>query len=236
MLSILSRYIPEPSSLASQGISLGQFYTNYDSYMNVPGDPDADGGVAMPGPFDPGPPTDEIGERVVQPTQEANAIFSEHPYLTRMYTALSPKDMTIDPVFSSNADLADVPLLHTATLTQPCIGQSWLASDGGFEAQYVNGLPPGTHLPAALRVELVRDAGQPETVQDNYAVIRAALGAVDHGQATAPSPPRQYDSGDDSSGCGCTVGRHRVHANLAMLLAACAMLLAARTLRRRRQG
>jgi hypothetical protein len=54
------------------------------------------------------------------------------------------------------------------------------------------------------------------------------LGPVDHGRATDGN----YDS--SSNGCGCTVGKRRVHTNIAMLFGAAAMLLAARTLRRRR--
>ena len=48
----------------------------------------------------------------------------------------------------------------------------------GFEAQYLNGLAPNLNLPGALRVELTRDAGPAEFVQDNTDIIRAALGAV----------------------------------------------------------
>jgi hypothetical protein len=223
LLSILSSYIPEPPSLVAQGVPLAQFYLNYDSYAST-NDPDADGGAPAT-PFDPGALTDEIEMRVVQPTLDANALFSQHPYLTRMFTALSPIDMTIDPVFSTNADIGDVPLLHSATETTPCKGQPWLSTGDGFQVQYDNGLPPNLNLPASLRVELIRDAGQPELVQDNTAAITAALGPVDYGRATS-----------NSSGCGCTVGRRRVHTNVAMLFAAAGMLIVARTLRRRRRA
>jgi hypothetical protein len=202
------------------------FYQYYDNYSGYTDDGNDDGGAPTSVPFDPNALTDEINTRVVQPTLTANAIFANHPYLTRMYTALSPKDMTIDPVFSTNADLGDVPLPHTSTVTTPCAGQPWMATGDGFEVQYDNGLPPNLSLPASLRVELVRDAGPPETVTDNTSAIRDALGPVDHGHAT---------SSDDSSGCGCTVGRRRVQSNVAMLLSACAMLLVARALRRRRR-
>ena len=227
LVSILSRYIPEPASLVAEGVPLNVFYQNYDSYAGIP-DGNDDGGAPIAVPFDPSALTDEIDKRVVEPAITANAIFNDHPYLTRMYTALSPKDMTIDPVFSTNADLGDVPLLHASTLTTPCSGQPWLSTnDGLFQVQYDNGLPPNLNLPASLRVELVRDAGPPETVTDNTKAIQDALGPVDYGHST---------SSNDSAGCGCTVGRRRVQSNVAMLLSACAMLLVARTLRRRRRG
>ena len=171
---------------------------------------------------------DALRPGVARGTEDANALLGRHRYLTRLYTALSPKDMTIDPVFSTNKDIGDVPLVHAATVTTPCIGQPWLATDLGFEVQYVNGLAPGINLPGALRVELIRDAGQPELVQDNHDVIAAALGPVDHGKATSPS------ANDSSNGCGCTVGKRRLHTNVAVLLAFCAMALSVRSLRRRR--
>ena len=229
MLSILSRYIPEPQALVDAGVQPSQFYANYDSYAaNDPGS-DADGGVAMP--FDPGPITDDIVARIVTPMKDVNALLGRHPYLTRLYTALSPKDMTIDPVFSTNRDIGNVPLVHSATLTIPCVGEPWLHTDAeGYEVQYVSGLAPNLNLPRAQRVELVRDAGPAELVQDNDAAIRAALGPVDHGRATSPS------SSDSSSslGCGCTLGKRRVRPNLGLLLFMCGAAVGVRSLRRRR--
>jgi hypothetical protein len=180
-------------------------------------------------PFDPNPITDEIAARVVTPSRDANALLQRHPYLTRLYTALSPKDMTIDPVFSSNRDIGNVALTHAATITTPCSGQPWLATDLGFETQYVNGIAPGISLPGALRVELIRDAGPPELVQDNHDLIASKLGPVDHGHATSSG-----NSDDSSSGCGCSVGKRRVHTNVAVLLLLCGAALGVRSLRRRR--
>ncbi|MCA1665013.1 MAG: DUF2330 domain-containing protein [Myxococcales bacterium] len=225
LLSILGRYIPEPQQLIDMGVRPLQFYQGYDSYSQYLPSTDPDGGAIAP--FDAAMLTDEIAMRIVTPSRDANALLARHPYLTRLYTALSPKDMTIDPVFSSNRELGDVPLLHTATVTTACSKQQWLTTDLGFEVQYLNGLAPNLNLPGALRVELVRDAGPAELVQDNSDQIRAALGPVDHGHQTSPS-------GDQSSGCGCTVGKRRVQTNVAVLFALCGAGLAMRSLRRRR--
>src|SRR5205823_14158245 len=40
------------------------------------------------------------------------ALLSQYPYLTRVYTRISPEDMTIDPVFRFNASLPDVSNVH----------------------------------------------------------------------------------------------------------------------------
>lgn len=232
LLAILSRYIPEPQLLVDRGVSLSQFYANYDSYSQyVPGT-DADGGVVAP--LDAAALSDEIDARIVTPTKNAAALIGRHPYLTRLYTAMSPADMNLDPVFSSNPDLPDVPLLHRATVTTPCRGEPWLHTDLGFETQYGSGLPPNLSLPAALRVELLRDAGPPETVQDNSDTIKSALGPVSHGSmdgagATTTAPPDQH------GGCGCSIGRVRVRPDAAMLLVLCGGVLGVRSLRRRRR-
>jgi hypothetical protein len=230
LIAILERYIPEPQALVDQGVKPSQFYQNYDSYSQYVTPPDSDGGVGMP--FDPNALTDEITARIVTPLRETNALLMRHPYLTRMYTALSPKDMTIDPVFSSNRELGDVPLVHTATLTTACSGQQWLATDLGFEAQYLNGFGPNLNLPGALRVELLRDSGQPELVQDNSDTIRTMLGPVDHGHDTTPTGGQS--SGGGGGGCGCSVAKRRVQTNVALLFVLAGGALAMRSLRRRR--
>ncbi|MDB4969538.1 MAG: hypothetical protein JWN44_5227 [Myxococcales bacterium] len=228
LVSLLSAYIPEPQVLIDRGVSLGQFYAQYDFYaQQLPGDPD--GGAAAT--FDTTAITADVEARIVTPTRNAAALIKRHSYLTRLYTAMSPVDMTIDPVFSSNRDLPEVPRLHTATLTTPCKGDAWLATDGGFEAQYISGLPPqSTPLPASLRVDLVRDAGDPELVQDNSEAIRSALGPVSHGT------PGKVQNAGENDGCGCTVGAVRVRSNLALLFLLSVGVLGVRALRRRRRG
>jgi hypothetical protein len=219
LLAILLRYIPEPPALVAAGVTPGQFYQQYDYYagQTMPGQ-DPDGGTVM---FNPGPLTDEIEQRIVTPDTEADALIGRHHYLTRLYTALSPIDMTIDPVFSFNPDLPMVPLEHAATQTTPCAGRPWLATTDGYEAQ----LPyPTVQLPAALKVQLLRDAGQPMVVQDNTAAIREALGPVSHGDAYTPS--------GQSHACGIG-GAWRGRSNVAWLFVLAAATLLLRRVRRR---
>ena len=40
------------------------------------------------------------------------ALLSRYPYLTRVYTRISPQDMTIDPVFKFNSALPDISNVH----------------------------------------------------------------------------------------------------------------------------
>jgi MYXO-CTERM domain-containing protein len=136
--------------------------------------------------------------------------------------------MTIDPVFSFNRDLPPVSNEYAATRFNPCRGAPWLATESGFEVQLPSGLPPSVSLPAALRVELLRESGPPELVQDNHDAIVHALGKVEH-NSLSPS------SSSDGAGCGCAVGRAAIaRGDAALLFALAAAALGLRRVRRRR--
>src|SRR5262249_22010350 len=135
--------------------------------------------------FDPMAITDEIESRIVQPTLATGQLFRQFPYLTRLYTALSPEDMTADPVFSENPDLPDVSAARTATLTYPCQGAGYLTSDQtGLSSQC-----PAKYatVPASLHIETLRESGDPLVDTDNHDAIVAALGPVDYGKSSASS-------------------------------------------------
>ncbi len=227
LVEILNRYLPEPASLVQEGVSLQAYYAAYDSWQaQLP--PDSDGG-APPPPFDPVACSNEIDTRIVQPTRATAALFNAHPYLTRVFTALSPEDMNADPVFSENPDLPQVPLVHSATVTIPCSGPQWLSAQG-FESQF-----PGnsvTTLPGSVHIETLRESGPPMIVTDNTATIVAALGTVSHGSSF-------YGNGNNNSGssggfgCSCDVPR-RTRGELGSLLMVALTALALRWPRRKK--
>jgi uncharacterized protein (TIGR03382 family) len=70
---------------------------------------------------------DELQERVVMPMIEAQDILDRHSYLTRLYTTVSPSEMTRDPLFFFNAGLPDVSNEHTADAVGTC------TDDGSME-------------------------------------------------------------------------------------------------------
>jgi hypothetical protein len=230
LFAILERYIPLPPKLAAQGVSESQFYMNLDYWLQQAmigsGDPDAGTGVA----FDPAALTDELWMRIVQPAKAGQQLFDQNPYLTRLYTALSPEDMNLDPVFSENPDLPGVPSQHNATLTTPCMGEPWLHTDTGLEEQWVSGLPPNKTWPAAARVEMVREAGLPDLVTDNTALIATTLGPVDHGTASHAVGPTDNSS---DHGCSCDLHRQRRGGALGTFLIVCAAIVLARRRARR---
>lgn len=70
--------------------------------------------------FDPIGMADDMNDRLVKPLEETQALFDKHPYLTRVFTTISPEEMTKDPMFSFNPDLPDVDRLHTVNAKPIC--------------------------------------------------------------------------------------------------------------------
>jgi hypothetical protein len=218
LFAVLEKYIPEPQSLVQAGVSERDYYQSYDQWA-MQGSGDAGAPVA----FDPVGLTNEIDGRIVQPIRYTASLFDTYPYLTRLYTVLSPEDMNADPVFSENPDLPMVPLVHTATVSIPCNGNSWLKTDQGFIVSSPVRLAP--FQPGALRIETLREAGLPEVVVDNQPAIAIQYPKVDTSNPTG-------SSSSSSSGCACNLGHRSFRAD-AWLLAACSLLALGLRSRRR---
>jgi len=134
--------------------------------------------------------TDQLEERVVTPTLEAGKMFTEHPYLTRMYTTLSPSEMTRDPVFSFNPDLADVANIHSGRLIYYCglipnddilTTPAVLVTEDGWELSFPHGTGENpwdnADWPNSHYIQEVREEGAASNVVDNTAAIAAVIEA-----------------------------------------------------------
>lgn len=190
--AIVQRYIPFPAALAAQGVTLAQYYQQIGFYLG----PDRmqnqakymDIEAALQA-FDPAKLTSELRTKIADPTVEAGALFSAFPYLTRLYTTLSPADMNRDPVFSYNPGLSDYPNIHQATLTYHCAGffasgrysDATLDTPSGFRLSFSvddansNVFAP-VDAPYSHQIQRLRETGGPELVADNTDQIRSALG------------------------------------------------------------
>ncbi|HVI00318.1 MAG TPA: DUF2330 domain-containing protein, partial [Enhygromyxa sp.] len=80
-------------------------------------------------------------ERIIQPGLRAVELVNANPYLTRMYTTISPNEMNADPMFRENPNLADVPFLQMATQTLHCDGGTTVALPDGREVYFGAGDP-----------------------------------------------------------------------------------------------
>lgn len=113
-------------------------------------------------------------------------LVAHSPYLTRLYTTLSPSEMTVDPVFGFNADYTeDVDNTRRAELVYHCeTGENILIRlNNGVEVPLQDGQNPasirrengetvrGTDQVAAAVIARPLESGQPEIMTDNRQVI-----------------------------------------------------------------
>ncbi|MCH8147790.1 MAG: DUF2330 domain-containing protein [Planctomycetes bacterium] len=134
----------------------------------------------------------ELINDVLGPLAETLAVFDGDPFLTRLYTTLSPEEMTLDPIFDFNPDLEDQPLERRAKMDVECTsrGTHWsltLGSGTGRDGELViegNGLPPGFTPPVILqdavwRSETVAATGPPTVVTQKQFVVAQINGDDD---------------------------------------------------------
>ena len=182
--SLVLAQIPFPDGLAN--------VTNDDNFLQqlsfYLGDYRAQHPAAFAGwtsNFDPSALAAQIDEKIVRPALNAGALFTEHAYLTRLYTTLSPEDMTRDPVFSFNPSLPEVSRDHTATLRIDCglggdvsTSPATLTTEQGWIFSLPNRNTPPTlgKGPSSLRIETLAEEGSPIVLLDNGKKIADKIG------------------------------------------------------------
>lgn len=129
----------------------------------------------------------ELSDTVIDPLNETLTVFDGDPYMTRLYTTLSPEEMTLDPTFTFNPDLEDQPLQRNAKLHTRCdllSGTRWTLTLGegtGRDGEVViDGIgnppfftPPVIAQDAVWRSETLRASGQGEVVtQKDFGVFQ----------------------------------------------------------------
>ena len=114
LLDILGRCIPLPASLAAAGVDERSFLNNLASYRAELAGID----------FDEAACANELEASIAAPLRHAQELFDRIPYFTRMHTSLSAEEMTVDPVFTFNAEMGDVDNVHRATADAVCDGST----------------------------------------------------------------------------------------------------------------
>ena len=118
----------------------------------------------------------DFAARIVQPGFQAQSALSSYPYLTRMFTRISPPDMNDDPTFSAHPELSDefVSQIHMATLRNTCSGKRIMILPDGTEIAMGRGgnWPTfSSEMPWAQEVESVPAEGKPVVLSDNTSTI-----------------------------------------------------------------
>lgn len=156
----------------------------------------------------------DLEARVFEPGRHAAELLQNNDYLTRMYTTISPAEMTADPMFHENAQLEEVAQTRTANRRNLCNGDVlWTLPDGreiyvpvgmgwpDFDAE----APMDAPMPTAEFIDDVPATGAPMRLTDNQEVIDAQLrlynegagwngATIDEGEGASPAK---------AGGCGC---------------------------------
>jgi MYXO-CTERM domain-containing protein len=211
VLGILQSQLPVPRKILKELVASGQtasaFYLSYRYYVETDALQRPDMYQDLDTTFDSVELTNQLEEKVVAPTLKAGEMFTEHPYLTRMYTTLSPSEMTRDPVFSFNPDLEDVANVHTGRLIYYCgliphddilTTPAVLVTEDGWELSFPHGTGQNpwddVGWPNSHYIQTVREEGSANNVVDNTDAILAAINA------------RNDDGGGCSVGGGAATG------------------------------
>jgi hypothetical protein len=138
------------------------------------------GALAMAGVvFDRALFIEKLAEWVIDPLDSTQQLFETRPYLTRLYTTMSPPEMTMDPSFTFNPDLDDVSNVHVAQGTTGCTGSNYSVQLPS--GQSVNGAQMGIWplgidaAPAALRIMEYGTSGRGRVLEDRGPAISRQL-------------------------------------------------------------
>ncbi|MGB1015790.1 MAG: hypothetical protein ACPG4T_16755, partial [Nannocystaceae bacterium] len=189
---VLNQYLPVP-----EGMTDGEFYSCLECFP-VLIDQDAWGngqGFA-----------DAYETRIIDPGKRANELLDTWPYLSRLYTTISPGEMTEDPTFHQNPSLDDVSNILTANRYLTCDGDRVMNVPPGREIFVPEGQPwPsfGDEMPYTHEVQTVALEGAPQVLVDNDPII---VDLIDKWNASHnwPPPDTTGTSGGstDSNGTG----------------------------------
>jgi MYXO-CTERM domain-containing protein len=116
-------------------------------------------------------------ERITDPLDHARELLAMWPYVTRLYTRISPHEMLSDPMFGETPNMPDVAHRHGAERNDDCCRVT-MRLPGGREVRMPNRstwpeLP--AQMPWAERVEEFQPVGPPVTMVDNTPLIDTLL-------------------------------------------------------------
>jgi uncharacterized membrane protein YgcG len=178
----------------------------------------------------------DVEAMIIQPIETTAQLFRTHRYMTRFYTTMSARDMTLDPDFDLNPSLPDVSNQHTVALKylDTCPGDV----SGRWEATLQSGTVvkgrdstwpfnvKDQRMPVNRRVTQLAATGAGMVVKDNTAIINSVMSGGPAPVGGAGSPGAGGSSGQSSgSGGGCSFGGGTAGGTLGLLLVGMFVLL-----------
>ena len=143
-----------------------------------------------------------LQEKVIKPVTDAAALLRGTPYLTRLFTVVSPDASMVDPVFTYNPDLAQVDRVHIAKLAVECQPSlslreaPWrmvLPQDGVVRGAGLGAWPAAPQsMPYNLKIVMLSDHGAGSVIADHSEALGDQLYAgskrAGQGEALPPRP------------------------------------------------
>ncbi|MBX3274408.1 MAG: DUF2330 domain-containing protein [Sandaracinaceae bacterium] len=154
---------------------------------------------------------------VIEPMRVTRRLFDTSSVVTRFYTTMSADEMTRDPSFAFNPDLAPIDRTRRARRVIECSPDVRLP-DAPWRVVLSNGLVvrgrgnrwpyrAGAGMPANARILRYGTEGQGDVLIDNSAAIAAALPHRDERLASPPSTPPPGSGGlMEAMGCHAAPG------------------------------
>jgi hypothetical protein len=168
---LLHEHIPVPAN-----VSEGAFYGCLDCYA------DQIDAAAWDGPLF----AAKVKERIIDPGKHAVALLAQWPYLTRLYTTISPAEMTEDPEFHLRAGLPDVASDHMGTRHLGCGCDSMMLPGGRTVSLPTSwAWPDFPAAPWAERVEEIPLEADVVVLTDNGPTIEKLLQEHNAGACTS---------------------------------------------------
>ena len=133
---------------------------------------------------------EKIDEQINEPREALQGLFARNPYLTRLYSTMSPQEMTLDPTFGWNRDLPEYSNIRNAVRYVKCIGGrpdfdgAIIETESGVRFRTGGDLESnvirrqagetvrGMNIPAAQVIEEQMPAGQSRVLTDNTETIK----------------------------------------------------------------
>jgi hypothetical protein len=187
--SLLHEFVPVP-----EGMNEGTFYSCLSCYADKIDMSKWDGALFA----------QKFDERIVKPGMHAQELLQKWPKTTRLFTMISPSEMTEDPEFVVRKNLPDVSNLIEGTITNTC-NVSWVdtSNDHKVYFQSAQDWPTFTNeMPYVERIVEYPESGEPIVLVDNHDKINKLLATH---AASFPEPQTVINVGN-KGGCQYPAG------------------------------
>ncbi|HVI00691.1 MAG TPA: DUF2330 domain-containing protein [Enhygromyxa sp.] len=185
---LLDKYLPVPDM-----VDPALFYSCLSCYA----------GLIDPIAWDAAAFAADLDERIIQPGAHAVQLLDTWPYLTRMFTTISPNEMNVDPIFHENPDLPDVASIQQGTRELRCDGDAVFLLPDGREVYLPNpfmwpDFPD--EMPWEEDVEQAALVGPNQVLSDRTELIDELLAAWNSQHGWPPGGDGDGDSSGDGDG------------------------------------